>query len=261
MIMQDDLRVLMVDDDRELCEEFGRCFAETDGITLSSATGSVTDALTRVREDEPDAVILDLELHKGAGNGLMFLQRLSEMDEIRKPYILVCTNNSSRKTYDAANQLGADFIMYKHQEGFCPQEVAEFLLAVGSGRRAQTSPVPSVGQQETHHASAERKARIYDELNRVAINPRNKGYHYLADAIELLCEGRTSNVSALIGKKYDKTKESVERAMQNAIHKAWSTADINDLLENYKAFISPRRDSPTVTEFISYYAAKIQNNG
>lgn len=256
--MQTDLKVLMVDDDRELCEEFERCFAETDGIELSASTDSEAEALEYVRKHEPDVVLLDLELHTGEGNGIIFLRKLNEMTDVKRPYVAINTHNSSQVTYSVVRKLGADLVFYKHQKGYCAQYVAEILLTIGEER----SGVNSAGEDmrpAVAPVKAGLKATIYAELDKVAINPRCKGYNYLADAIELSLDGPVPNLSSVIGERVGKSKESVERAMQNAINKAWTTADTNDLLKHYKAFISPKRESPTVMEFISYYAVKIKS--
>ena len=117
MIMQHDLKIILVDDDREFCESFSACFAQTDGLELVFTTVSAEQALAFIKEGQPDVVILDLELHKGAGNGILFLKELNEMRPAKRPYVLVNTNNSSRTTYDIVTNLGADFVMFKHQEG------------------------------------------------------------------------------------------------------------------------------------------------
>ena len=46
--------------------------------------------------------------------------------------------------------------------------------------------------------------------------------------------------------------------MQNAINAAWKHTDIDELLTHYTAKIRSSKGSPTVTEFISYYANKIK---
>ena len=255
--MQWDLRILLVDDDPELCKDFSQCFAATDGVELVGITSSVDQALNFVSEKQPDVVILDLELHKGAGNGLMFLKRLNELELVKRPYVLVNTNNSSRTTYDVVNALGADFIMHKHQEGYCAREVAEFLLCIRAGSIAQDDL-----HTEIYHdfETESLRTRIFDELDKVWISPKSLGYKYLADAIEICCGGLMPNVSVIIGQKYGKSEASVERAMQNAIDKAWSSADIHDLLKHYTAHVNTRRQSPTVTEFICFYASKLMEN-
>ena len=86
------------------------------------------------------------------------------------------------------------------------------------------------------------------------------GYRYLIDAIQIIMKEPTHNVCSIIGNTYHKTEASVERAMQNAINKAWKTSDINDLLLYYTAKISSDKGVPTVTEFIYYYVHKLMND-
>lgn len=258
--MQRVLTVMIVEDEQELCEEFEKCFAESDGLELAAATGNADQGLELIQYLHPDVLILDLELHNGGGNGIVLLNELSKLvkaKKLKKPFILVNTNNSSRTTYQIVRNLGADFVMYKHQEGSGPEDIAEFLYAVRAGGSEMIQP--EMTDPITKEEKVPLRARILEELNNIAICPRSKGYNYLADAIEIYCGGQTPNVSSVIGVKYGKTEASVERAMQNAIDRAWSTADINDLYEHYTAHINSKRCSPTVTEFICYYAAKINS--
>ena len=254
--MQSDLKVLLIEDDRELCEEFRSCFAATEGIELSAVTDSATRALQLVRELQPDVVILDLELHLGEGNGIIFLSDLGKQKKIKKPYVIVNTNNSSGMTHEIVRRLGADMVMYKHTRGHSPEVIAEFLTAIRDdciGREGQ-SGLPEGTDEEASDRSQLRE-RILDELNKVSVSPKRKGYDYLADAIEICSGGHVSHVAALVAKKYGKTEKSVIRAMQNAIDRAWDDADQDEQERHFKARISSGRISPTVTEFIGYYAS------
>ncbi len=255
--MQDDLNVILVDDDRELCDEISKCIEETDGLELLATTDSSDEALEYVRHLRPDAVILDLELHQGGGNGIVFLTKLSKLTDIKRPFVLVNTHNSSSTTHEIVRKLGADFVMYKHQEGYCAQEVADFLLAVRAGKGDDSLCQPSL--QQSREQSETLRSRILAELNNIGISPRSRGYNYLADAIEIFCGGQIPNVSSVIGAKYNKSEASVERAMQNAIDRAWNRADINELLTYYTARVNSKRISPTVMEFVCYYAAKLKS--
>ena len=101
--------------------------------------------------------------------------------------------------------------------------------------------------------------RIIAELNHVGINPKSKGYQYLIKAILIMMKEPTQNISVIVAMHFNKTEISVERAMQNAINRAWATSDINDLEKYYTAKINPEKGKPTLTEFICYYATKIKN--
>lgn len=71
---------------------------------------------------------------------------------------------------------------------------------------------------------------------------------------------KSPNICRALAEKYKKNDFSIERAMQNAINKAWRTSDIDDLLTNYTAHINTEKGVPTLTEFIYYYANKVKNN-
>ena len=266
--MQANINVMIVEDDPSVCRSFAKCFEKTDGITLVKTTASVPDALLYIREQRPDAVILDLELHSGVGNGISFLTSLRQMPASLRPYVLVNTNNSSQTTYDIVRALGAGFVMYKHQEGYSPEAVAEILLSMSVLQQngSSSSNVTTAGtfsngtpDQTEDENNKELTRRICSALNSVSISPKAVGYRYLTEAIEIFVDEPVTNVSLIIGRRHGKTEASVERAMQNAINRAWASEDMDKLLANYTAHIHSKKAVPTVTEFICYFANKIRN--
>ena len=75
----------------------------------------------------PDAIILDLELHEGGGNGLFFLSKLHDLGLEKLPYILITTQNTSNVTLEAARQLGADFIITKYERDYSAQKACRVI--------------------------------------------------------------------------------------------------------------------------------------
>lgn len=257
------LSVILVEDDASVCQEFENFINRVENITLIKSTNSSSKAIEYVMDYLPDVVILDLELHYGSGNGLLFLKELRQLSLNPPPFILITTNNSSSTTYDYARQLGADFIMYKHQEGYSTSSVIDFLTMMSSvinNRKANVCSHINVVNETPQEKENRIIKRICTELDNVSISPKAVGYQYLVDAILMFIKQPIQNVCTLIGQKYGKTESSVERAMQNAICRAWSTADITDLLTHYTAKISSKKGVPTLTEFICYYANKIKND-
>lgn len=259
--MEKKLSILLVEDEEAVCNEFTEIIDELEDVTLVGFTNNSADALKFIKDFLPDAVILDLELHRGRGHGFHVLQGLRHMALDLGPYVLITTNNISTLTYESARQLGADFIMSKHQSDYSAKSAVDFLRMmkpVIQGRARALSP---------EHATTEPPevrnkrilARIRAELNNVGISPKAVGYGYLVDAIQLVVKQPVPNLCTIISEKYGKTESSVERAMQNAIQKAWRTADIDDLLKYYTARISSDKGVPTLTEFIYYYANKLKS--
>ncbi|MGN1084755.1 MAG: sporulation initiation factor Spo0A C-terminal domain-containing protein, partial [Lachnospiraceae bacterium] len=180
----------------------------------------------------------------------------------KKPYILVTTNNSSTTTLETARALGADYIMSKHQKDYSSQSVLDFLRIMLPTIKSFQSPSSEV--RSTPETAEQYTKRIYrrimTELNHVGINPKSVGYAYLADAIYFMVQQPTQDICTVLAEKYNKSEASIERAMQNAIHRAWKTQDIDTLLKYYKAKISSAKGNPTLTEFICYYANELKNN-
>ncbi|MBR6770547.1 MAG: response regulator [Lachnospiraceae bacterium] len=260
--MKNELSVLLVEDDQAACDEIIQYMDTLEDMTLIGVTNSVVTALEFIRDFLPDAMILDLELHSGYGNGITLLQEIQQMNLSRLPYVLVTTNNSSMITYDSARQFGADFILSKHQEDYSPQNAVDFLRMIKSVIQNRTNSTnknqPSLEESpEKQNKRLVRKITL--ELNQIGINPKAVGYDYLIDAIQLTIQERTHNLSQIIGEKYGKTNASVERAMQTAISKAWRTTPIHDLLHYYTARINSEKGVPTITEFVYYYANKLKN--
>ncbi len=254
------LAVLLIEDDLNECRQIEKCVDLCDEIDLVAITNNSKDALELTKYHMPDAVILDLELHHGGGNGFLYLQGLQDLCLNQIPYILITTNNSSSVTFDYARKLGADFILAKYESGYSAQYVVDFLgmmrdVIISKGS-SKTLPNSS-GSPE--YQERKLRQRIQRELDLVGIKPSSAGYRYLIDGIALIYHDPECNVSDTLANTYKKNDFSIERAMQNAIDHAWRHTDIEELLAHYTARIRTDRAAPTNMEFIFYYANKLQN--
>lgn len=253
------LSVLLVEDDPRACSEIVAYIEELEAITLVGTTNNASTAVETIKDCAPDAIILDLELHQGGGNGLLVLQAMEEMPLSVRPYVLITTNNSSSVTHEYARKIGADFILSKHQEGYTGKSAVDFLRMMAPMIQGRVPGDPEHKDAERPAQRSKRmRRRISTELNLVGISPKAVGYQYLIDAIELVIEKPVHGICGVIGTRYGKTEASVERAMQNALNRAWKTEDIDQLLIHYTAKISSAKGVPTVTEFVYYYANLIK---
>lgn len=259
--LEKELTVLLIEDDTLTCKNFRNYIDKLEDVILVGITNNSYRAIEYVSEYLPDAVILDLELNNGLGNGLTFLKDLKALNPAIKPYILITTNNSSSTTYNYTREMGADFIMYKHQSDYSEKNAVDFLIMLKDIiRKNQKNIETDTAAEEPPIRTKKRMARlISNELDLIGISPKAIGYKYLMDAIQIASEGSQSNICSIIAAKHGKTDASVERAMQNAINKAWRTNSIEELLAHYRAVISSEKGVPTLTEFIYYYANKINN--
>ena len=257
------LKILLVEDEPAECTAIINSVEKTDGIKLVGVTSSIEKAFIDVKDGLPDAIILDLELHKGEGDGIKFMERLQASDLVR-PFILVTTNNSSRIIYDRVRGLGADFIMSKGQKDYSADYVISFLMSMKNTilyRKAKQSIHKEILDLEDREEITRRiLKRIDTELDLVGINPKVLGRKYLGEAIQMIMVESIPNFCNIIAKKYGKSAQSIDHAMSNAIKKAWTTSPIEDLLDLYTAKVNAEKGYPTCTEFVHYYARKIKND-
>ena len=262
--MERELSILLIEDEPSECHAISQYIDGLDDVLLVGVTNNSRRAVELVCDTLPDAIILDLELHKGSGNGLSFLQELRGLRLRVVPYILVTTNNTSSVTYDQARQTGADFIFTKWQGDYSAETVVEFLRSIKNTIQSKAklnglsldlstteSPIQIMKRLEK---------RIGKEMDSIGINPKAIGRKYLIEAIQIVINQRVRGVTSVIASRNGKSEPSVERAMQSAISRAWNTANTNDLSRLYTAVISSEKGVPTVTEFIHYYAEKIKTD-
>ncbi len=261
--MHKQLTILLIEDDAKECSIFVNYIDTLKDIVLIAVTNSSYKGIQYVTEFMPDAVILDLELHRGSGSGLLFLKELRSLNLSKIPYILVTTNNISEITYNQARIMGADFIMQKHQQDYSAKSVVDFLIIMkdtiqNSNKLKNVAFSDNQSEKSVAQIYIRIEKRIQREFDLVGISPKVIGRKYLIDAIQIVINGQRHNICSEIAKKYNKSYASVERAMQNAINKAWRTTNIDDLTYHYTAKISSDKGVPTLTEFVFFYAQKLK---
>ncbi|MDR0884805.1 MAG: response regulator [Clostridiales Family XIII bacterium] len=255
------LQVLLIEDDQSACDNFIQYINGIEDISLVAYANDATEAIKLVQRHLPHVIILDLELQQGGGNGLIFLQELGRLDLQIAPYILVTTHNSSSVTLDLARELGADFIMTKYQTDYSAKMVVEFLKLVKNNILQKSNHQESSTNLEESPAQKVKRLTkmVCIEFDHIGVSTKLTGYKYLIDAVLINMENSNARISTEIAAKYNKSTASVERAMEAAINKTWNSADIDDLSKYYTARIRPDRGQPTLLEFITYYANKIEN--
>lgn len=253
------LSILIVEDDKLACDELSRCVEQYDDMKVVAVCNSSQDALEKARFHLPNVIILDLELHHGGGNGLMFLDSLLANPLPLDPFILVTTNNMSMVTLDQAKALGADFTLTKYEQGYCAQYVIDNIRMLRNAilRKNKTNRLNTISPASEEHLL---KSCIQRHLDIIGIKAKAKGYNYLTDAIYLVITKQEPHISRALAEKYKKSSTSIERAMQNAIKQAWTTNDTEVLYKNYTAVIRPEKGYPTMMEFIYYYATIIKRD-
>jgi len=108
-VLEDDLRILFVDDD-PILREFAVVHLSTDKAKVKVA-GDGQEALDRLAEESFDLVLLDLEMPKM--DGFQLLERLRASDEHRNLPVIVVTGREDVAAIDRAFLAGATSFVVK----------------------------------------------------------------------------------------------------------------------------------------------------
>jgi DNA-binding response OmpR family regulator len=103
----EDVRVLIVDDDRDILESIEAAFQTEGALTQTCMDGN--EAVKICQEDPPDMVILDMMLPKRSG--FLVLEKIKGKDE--SPIVIMVTANEGKRHQAYAESIGADKYLLK----------------------------------------------------------------------------------------------------------------------------------------------------
>ena len=255
------MSLLLIEDDELECERFKNYVESIENVKLIGITNSSNQGLEYFKTYTPEAIILDIELHKGEGSGLEFIEKIKDYTIEFTPIIVVTTNTSSNILYNKLHDDGADLIFYKKQKDYSPKLVISALLSLRKSLYKFNYLDKNVTQESRADHENKIANKINSELDLIGISSHLKGRKYIYDAIMYLLKENNNeqkeSVFNYLANLYKKSSSSISRVMQTAINYAWRTSAPEDLEIYYTAKINYNTGVPTPTEFIYYYFQKI----
>lgn len=254
--MERKIKIVLLEDNYEECKMFQEFINKRNDITLVAKTKSSDEALTLVKKHSPDAIVLDLELHKGNGSGFDFLNNLQKLSLPYRPLIFVTTNIASQVIYDKLHKDFVDLIFYKKQHDYSPKLVIDALVLLAQ----EPNLKPTCLNDSPEEKDLELRNRINKELDSIGISYKLKGREYLFEGIYYLLTSNDPNITVFqhLSNRYKLLTSSISRAIQTSINHTWRTSSIEDLRINYTAQINYNTGVPTPTEFIYYIVNKLK---
>lgn len=256
------MSLLLIEDDEFECQRF-KAYVETiNNVKIVGITNSSDEGIELFKTYLPEAIILDIELHKGQGSGIEFIEKLKECNTEFRPIIVVTTNAVSSILYDKLHEDGADLIFYKKQVDYSPKLIISSALSLRKTlHKFNITDKNLEGIQETP-ADYETKIsnKINTELDLIGISSHLKGRKYIHDAIMYLIKENSSDETVFnhLANKHKKSASSISRVMQTAINYAWRNSAPEDLEMYYLAAVNYNTGVPTPTELVYYYKDKIK---
>ncbi len=246
--------IMVVDDNREFCDEMSDYIKATDDLCLAGVAYDGNEAYGMICTSRPDVVILDIIMPKR--DGISLLRRLQDTKMSKHPLYIMHSVTDNVKVMENCMAAGASYFILKPQS--C-ESIAETI-------RSMTADVSGYDK-----ASAVKKENIPDLetvvtefMHKIGMPAHIKGYHYIRTAIMMvvldmdLLNYVTKKLYPEIAKQYNSTAIRVERAIRNSIDTAWARGNHNVIDSIFGYTMTGRRGKPTNSEFIAMLADKIR---
>ena len=257
------MKILILEDDEFECTRFKNSINKRDDIRLVFATNSCKEAISLLKSDNIEGVIVDIDLHGGTGGtGLDFLKDLKSLNLDIKPVVIITTNITSKRVYSTIRKLDGDLILCKGQIDYCPEIVLNNLLLLRDslGYGFSDNLIKDTNLETEEERKNRISSKINSELDLIGMSHHLKGRNYIFEAIYYLVEKNNDDLYYLqyLIDKYKKVGSSISSAMQSSINNAWRNTPYEELEKYFTANISYRKGTPTPVEFIHYYVDKIK---
>lgn len=254
------MKILLIEDDINDCNNFINCVKSRKDVELVAVTDSDVDGLRYVQTKSPEGIVPDLELNNsttGNTDSLDFLSNLKRLKLNYEPIVIVTTHVNSKRTYEILHRSGVDLILYKdHPQYSCNLVLNHFINLRKISIERSASSVEDILKENKDKISD----CINHELGLIGITSNLKGRKYIHDAILYLIQNEDSDVNVIkyLTSIHKKSATTVTNGIQNAIYHAWRTSPIEELTKYYTARVNYETGIPTTMEFLYYYRDKIK---
>ena len=261
------ISVLIVDDNKPLCETLAKVLNETEDLCLCGIAHDGLEALDLIAEKKPEVMVLDVVMPRM--DGLELLERLSTRPEKAPVPIMLSAINNDAITQKAL-ELGAQYYLVKPLEDYEVllrriRQVMEKGTDIGAlGDSFSLTDAKGYGKPVPQQKTADLESIITGVIHEIGVPAHIKGYNYLREAISLCIQDKefinsiTKMLYPTVARSYQTTSSRVERAIRHAIEVAWSRGREEILNSIFGYTIDTNKGKPTNGEFIAMIADSIR---
>ncbi|MBQ7736726.1 MAG: sporulation transcription factor Spo0A [Oscillospiraceae bacterium] len=253
--METKICVLIADPNEDVRQKLTELLSAQEDMTLSGCAADGVEALEKIRELDPDVVLLELVQPKLDGLGV--LRKLAGTE--KRGAVLILTGFVNARVVTEAAELGAAYFISK------PCDPSELLERVRQFGREKTQPRPAMlkrdgGAPAQRTESSSLESVVTEIIHEIGVPAHIKGYQYLREAIILTINDMdainavTKVLYPEVARKFGTTPSRVERAIRHAIEVAWDRGDVETLQKFFGYTVSGIKGKPTNSEFIAMIA-------
>ncbi len=246
----DKIRVLLVDDNDEICDILKNFFDLTRDIDICGIANNGEDAIAQIHRLCPDVVLLDIIMPKL--DGVSVLQRLNENPPPKKPCILILSAIGQEKVTMTALSLGAAYYMIK------PYNLEDLLARIYllAGKDQPHQMVSNADEQ------AALTGVITKHVIRLGVPTHIIGYKYIIEAVKIIIQENKAcpiakQVYLTIANNNRTSVECVESSIRKTIDRVFqlNNDEFKDLM---RLSAPPIHKKPTNSRFLTSLSEKIK---
>ncbi|MCI5970935.1 MAG: sporulation transcription factor Spo0A [Oscillospiraceae bacterium] len=255
--MNNKVRVVVADDNKEFCRTMREYFAACEDIELIGVAFDGKEAYEMVLQTKPDVLLTDVVMPNLDGLGV--LSKINNSPELaKKPNVIVISAIGNDKIIRSAMNLGAKYYIIKPADlSVIADRVREFKENMSMFKSVK---IPNKSQD----GSFDLEMGVTAIIQKIGVPAHIKGYQYMRDAIIMVIKDMdainsvTKILYPTVAKKYNTTSSRVERAIRHAIEVAWDRGDPEVLDEMFGYTILSSKGKPTNSEFIAMISDKLR---
>lgn len=250
------ITLCIVDDNKELVHIMSEYLNEQEDMEVIGFAYDGRECVHLIDEYEPDILILDLIMPHV--DGLTVLKTLKNVEEMKKPNIIMLTAFGQEEVMRKAVEYGADYFILK------PFDFENLLTKIREIYAHQQNQLTIFEPKKTNRQQVNIQTNITNIMHDIGVPAHIKGYLYLREAITMvyldieLLGSITKILYPDIAKKYNTTASRVERAIRHAIEVAWNRGNIDSITELFGYTVNVSKAKPTNSEFIAMVADKLR---
>ncbi len=261
--MKSKIKLLLVDNNNELLSQMSAFFNNKEDVEVVGKVNSGLDAAEKIKELNPDVVLMDIVIPGLDGIGL--LKRINTIPHLRRPVVIILTGAKKENVTNLCMDLGADYFMikpcefetiYERMHLLCTPKVSKST----SGRVSQSNGA-NVSDRPSDRAI---EISVTNTIHSVGVPANIKGYQYLRDAIIMsikdteLINAVTKQLYPKVATRHNTSPSRVERAIRHAIEVACIRGNEEELYNLFGYTVSNNKGKPTNSEFIAMIADKLR---
>ena len=252
------INVAIADDNQRIVEMMTQLLEQDDDIKVVGSADNGETAVEVIENNQPDVVLLDINMPKLDGIGV--LEKLKEANLDKKPAVIMLSAMGQENVCEEAIELGASYFILKP---FDSNMVIRKIKQVTAGGE---SVKPFVSRKDPSGKITRNQLEIIvtNMIHEIGVPAHIKGYQYLRDSIIMavydmdILNSITKQLYPAIAEKFHTTSSRVERAIRHAIEVAWGRGKMDTIDALFGYTVHAGKGKPTNSEFIALIADKIR---